>query len=184
VTKSGGSFEQPQSAEAHPDAVALREAVGKGVGEVRFHRGQASVEVAPFSLLDAAKFLRDRRGFKMLSMIAGVDCLDLPVPYRFKVTYSLLDPGRAERLRLEVPCDDNLEPRLPSLCGIWPAAEQQENEAYDMVGVVFDGHPNIERILTPEGFEGFPHRKDFSFSAEPVEFTFRETPPGKPEARE
>ena len=133
-------------------------------------------------LVEAARFLRDERGFSMLSFLAGVDCLELPVPYRFKVTYALLDLDRAKRLRLEVACEDDLEPRLPSVCGVWPGAAPHESEAYDLVGIVFEGNENLERILTPEGFEGFPHRKDFDISAEPVAFSFRDTPEGKPEA--
>ena len=60
--------------------------------------------------------------------------------------------------------------------------DPDESEAYDLVGIVFEGNENLERILTPEGFEGFPHRKDFDISAEPVAFSFRDTPEGKPEA--
>ncbi len=164
------------------DVQALRSHLGDGMRAVRLHRGQLSVEIAPASLKEAVKFLRDSRGFAMLSFLAGVDCLELPVPYRFKATYSLLDLDRAKRIRIEVPCADDLEPRLPSVCEIWPAASPHECEAYDLVGIVFEGNENLERILTPEGFEGHPHRKDFDISSEPVEFSFRGTPEGKPEA--
>lgn len=170
--------------QADPDVNALRERFGEAVHAVRAHRGQLSVELSPAALLGAARFLRDERGFKLLSFVAGVDCLELPVTYRFKVTYSLLDLDRAKRLRLEVPCKDDLEPVLPSVCGVWPGANMHESEAFDMLGIRFEGHPDLKRILTPEGFEGYPHRKDYDVSAEPVEFTFRETPEGKPEAKE
>ena len=167
-----------------PDLVLLRAKIGKGLLGAREHRGQISAQVAPGALLEAARFLRDERGFSLLSFVCGVDCLELPVPYRFKVTYSLLNPEKARRLRLETPCADDLEPTAPSVCGIWPGARLHESEAYDLLGITFEGHPGIERILTPEGFEGHPHRKDFDISSEPVAFTFRDVPAGKPRAAE
>jgi NADH-quinone oxidoreductase subunit C len=170
--------------ESDEDLLALRDRIGGGVRAARLHRGQLSVEIAPASLEEAAMFLRDERGFAMLSFVAGVDCLELPVPYRFKATYSLLDPARARRIRLEAPCEDDLEPRLPSVSGVWPGAAPHESEAYDLLGIVFDGNEQLERILTPEGFVGYPHRKDFDISSEPVAFSFRDTPAGKPEAKE
>ena len=149
-----------------PDLVLLQAKIGEGFLGASEHRGQISAQIAPYALLDAARFLRDERGYKLLSFVCGVDCLELPVSYRFKVTYSLLNPERSRRLRLEAPCADDLEPAMPSVCGIWPGARLHE------------------RILTPEGFEGHPHRKDFDISAEPVAFTFRDTPAGKPKAAE
>lgn len=176
----GKEEERPE--EMDEDVRALRGLLGDGILGVRLHRGQISVEIAPSALVRAAEFLCDSRGFRLLSFLAGVDCLELPVPYRFKVTYSLLDMERAKRLRLEVPCGDDLEPRVPTVSGVWPGASPHESEAYDLVGIVFEGNENLERILTPDGFEGHPHRKDFDISAEPVAFSFRGTPEGKPEA--
>lgn len=178
----GNAPEDERPEEKDVDIQALKSRFGALIDRVRLHRGQLSVTLSPEILPEAAEFLRDSRGFGLLSFIAGVDCLELPVPYRFKATYSLLNMERSKRLRLEVPCGDDLEPRLPSLCEIWPGAEKHECEAFDMVGIVFEGNPNLERILTPEDFEGHPHRKDFDVSPEPVAFSFRETPEGKPEA--
>ncbi len=180
--ETGNAPEEERPGEGDEDAAALRDRFGEAALGVRVHCGQITVEIRSSALPDAARFLRDERGFSMLSFLAGVDCLELPVPYRFKATYSLLDLDRAKRLRLEVPCEDDIEPRLPSVCGVWPGAAPHESEAYDLVGIVFEGNENLERILTPEGFEGFPHRKDFDISAEPVAFSFRDTPEGKPEA--
>ena len=167
-----------------PDLVLLQAKIGSGLLAARAHCGQISAQVAPGALLDAARFLRDERGYKLLSFVCGVDCLELPVSYRFKVTYSLLNLEKSRRLRVEVPCADDLEPTVPSVCGIWPGAKLHESEAYDLLGINFEGHPELERILTPEGFEGHPHRKDFDISSEPVAFTFRDTPAGKPKAAE
>ena len=175
--------------ERRPDKIdedirELRSLLGDGILNVGIHRGQISVKIAPSSLVEASEFLRNSRGFRQLTFLAGVDCLELPVPYRFKVTYSLLDFERAKRIRLEVPCADDLAPCLPSVSGVWPGASFHESEAYDLMGIEFEGNENLERILTPDGFEGYPHRKDFDISAEPVVFSFREAPAGKPEAAE
>lgn len=166
------------------DIQELRNRFGDKISSVRIHRGQTSVTIPPTFLLEVGYFLRDSRGFRMLSFVAGVDCLELPVSYRFKATYSLLNLDRAKRIRLEVPCEDDLEPHLATVREIWPGADKHECEAFDLIGIVFDGNDDLERILTPEDFEGHPHRKDFDISAEPVEFSFRETPEGKPEAKE
>ncbi len=185
------SEEVPKQAEAEkpieerdPDVVLLRAKIGKGFLSARAHRGQVSAMVAPDALLEAARFLRDERGYALLSFVCGVDCLELSTPWRFKVVYSLLNPEKVRRLRIETPCADDLEPRVPSVCAIWPGARLHESEAYDLVGIEFEGHPGLERLLTPDGFEGYPHRRDFDISSEPVAFTFRDTPAGKPRAQE
>ena len=63
---------------------------------------------------------------------------------------------------------------MPSVTPEWPTADHQEREVYDMFGVVFDGHPDLRRILMPEDYEGFPQRRDFPMGGEPVIFTFNE----------
>jgi NADH-quinone oxidoreductase subunit C len=60
------------------------------------------------------------------------------------------------------------------VCDMWPGANHPEREVYDMFGVVFDGHPDLRRILMPEDFEGFPQRRDFPIGGEPVWFTYNE----------
>ena len=145
---------------------------------------QITVQISPSELLSVSNFLLKERNFKQLSFLAGVDCLELNLEYRFKVVYSLLDFERSKRIRLEVICEYDLMPSLPSVCSVWTGANYHESEAFDLVGIQFEGHPNLERIFTPEGFEGFPHRKDFDVSSETVEFSFRPTPDGKPSAKE
>ena len=66
------------------------------------------------------------------------------------------------------------DPRLPSVVDLYPTADFQEREVYDMFGVIFDGHPNLKRILMPEDYEGFPQRRDFPIGGEPVLFTHNE----------
>ena len=145
---------------------------------------QITVQISPSQILSVSKFLLKERNFKQLSFLAGVDCLELNQEYRFKVVYSLLDFERSKRIRLEVICESDLIPSVPSVCSVWAGANYHESEAFDLVGIHFEGHPNLERIFTPEEFEGFPHRKDFDVSSETVEFSFRPTPDGKPSAKE
>jgi NADH-quinone oxidoreductase subunit C len=83
---------------------------------------------------------------------------------RFEISYLLLNPGDAGsgaarlRLKVKVPGTD---PRLPTLSDVWPAVNWAEREAFDLFGILFDGHPDLRRILMPEDWEGFPMRKDY-----------------------
>jgi NADH-quinone oxidoreductase subunit C len=85
----------------------------------------------------------------------------------------MLDMRRVERISVKarVPTED---PRIPSVVDIFPTANAQEREAYDMFGIVFEGHPDLRRILMPEDYEGFPQRRDFPIGGEPVLFTYNE----------
>ncbi len=117
-------------------------------------------------------------GFEQLTDLTAVDysahdtSRGLPPglqPERFEVVVGLLSHQHRERLRLrvQVPAD---EPRLPTLFDIWPGCENLEREVYDMFGIVFDGHPDLSRILMPEDWEGNPLRKDYSIGRIPVQF--------------
>jgi NADH:ubiquinone oxidoreductase subunit C len=98
-----------------------------------------------------------------------------PKPKRFSVSYHLLalrsgaGPGGARRVRLHVWCDDG-EP-VPSVVSVWPTADWHEREAWDMMGIAIDGHPNLVRILMDEDWEGHPLRKDYPLGGEPVRFS-------------
>jgi NADH:ubiquinone oxidoreductase subunit C len=97
--------------------------------------------------------------------------VEAPGPKRFAVSYQLLNrtarPSR--RLRLRAWADDG-EP-VPTVVGVFPCADYQEREAWDLMGVAFAGHPNLERIFLPEGWDGHPHRKDYPIGGEPVQFS-------------
>jgi NADH:ubiquinone oxidoreductase subunit C len=94
-----------------------------------------------------------------------------PGPKRFALSYQLLDrtvrPGR--RLRLRTWADDGES--VPSVVGVFPCADYQEREAWDLMGIDFRGHPRLERIFLPEGWDGHPHRKDYPIGGEPVQFS-------------
>jgi NADH-quinone oxidoreductase subunit C len=113
----------------------------------------------------------DKEPFEFLASLHGCDYL--PEEPRLGVHYQLLSMARVERLNVKtrVGVDD---PRVPTVVDLWMGANYQEREVYDMFGVVFDGHPDMRRILMPEDYEGYPQRRDFPMGGEPVIFTFNE----------
>lgn len=86
---------------------------------------------------------------------------DVERPRRFASVMHLLSIEHNQRLRLRVFCADDSLPLVPSVCGIWPGVNWFEREAFDLYGIVYDGHPDLRRILTDYGFVGHPFRKDF-----------------------
>jgi NADH:ubiquinone oxidoreductase subunit C len=104
---------------------------------------------------------------------AGLEKAPEPKPKRFSVSYHLLRITPApQRIRLQVWCDDG-EP-VPSVVGIWPTADWHEREAWDMLGIPVEGHPNLTRILMEDDWEGHPLRKDYPIGGEPVRFSDEE----------
>jgi NADH-quinone oxidoreductase subunit C len=103
--------------------------------------------------------------------VHGVDYL--PEEPRLGVHYELLSMERTDRLcvRTRIGVD---EAQVPTVVDLFPTADYQEREVYDMFGVVFGGHPDMRRILMPEDYVGFPQRRDFPMGGEPVLFTFNE----------
>ena len=156
-----------------PDATGLEliaQDLGEDVVDTVFFRDKAALEVAPQAIRATLARLRDK-GFDFLASVHGVDYY--PQEPRLGVHYELLDMKALDRLtvKLRVATDD---PRVPSVTPDWPTADHQEREIFDMFGVVFDGHPDLRRILMPEDYEGFPQRRDFPVGGEPVLFTVDE----------
>ena len=106
-------------------------------------------------------------------MTQGFQRLPAPKSRRFSVSYHLLalQPG-APRVRLQVWVDDGEQ--VPTVVPIWPTADWHEREAWDLFGIEFSGHPNQQRILMPEDWEGHPLRKDYPIGGEPVRFSGEE----------
>ena len=164
-----------------PDATGLeliaqrvRGAVSEdAVGGTIFQREQATLEVAPARVREVLGYLRDDdpEPWPLLMSLHGCDYL--PDEPRLAVHYQLLSMERAERLnvRTRVPIE---EARVPSVVELFPTADFQEREVYDMFGVTFEGHPDLRRILMPEDYEGHPQRRDFPMGGEPVLFTYNE----------
>ncbi len=94
-------------------------------------------------------------------ILDDAECFD---PRRFAVAYHLLSVAKNRRLRLRVYCGSDNPPRMPSVANIWASADWFEREAFDLFGILFDGHPDLRRLLTDYGFIGHPFRKDFPLS--------------------
>ena len=148
-------------------AQELTEADASSVLGTLYFRDKGTLLVNPAAIVDTLERLR-AKGYTALMSVHGVDYY--PEEPRLGVHYELLDMDALDRLtvKLRVPLDD---PRVPSVTPEWPTANHQEREVYDMFGVVFEGHPDLRRILMPEDYEGFPQRRDFPVGGEPVLFT-------------
>ena len=145
----------------------LREGDPNSVVDTEFFRDKAALHVPAAAVVAVLEFLRGK-GFRALMSVHGLDYY--PEEPRLGVQYELLDMTALDRItvKVRVPTSD---PRVPSVTPAWPTADHQEREVYDMFGVVFDGHPDLRRILMPEDYEGFPQRRDFPIGGEPVLFT-------------
>ena len=151
-------------------------------------------------LLDVCRFMRDQLGKNFLSAVTAVDFLgygeevagyfgsergrDINAtgswgspatpqqpPKRFAVRYHLAHAGDGppERVRVQVWLDEGQE--VPSVVPVWPTADWHEREQYDLMGIVFAGHPNLRRLIMPNDWDGHPLRKDYPIGGEPVQFT-------------
>ncbi|HLB22324.1 MAG TPA: NADH-quinone oxidoreductase subunit C [Solirubrobacteraceae bacterium] len=157
-----------------PDATGLEllaQELGDATLETVYFRERATLVVDPATIRTVLSALR-AKGYAFLASVHGVD--HYPDEPRLGVVYELLDMSRVDRVtvKLRVPTD---APHVESVVADWPTADHQEREIYDMFGVVFDGHPDLRRILMPEDYEGHPQRRDFPVGGEPVIFTRDET---------
>ncbi|MCI0467714.1 MAG: NADH-quinone oxidoreductase subunit C [Beijerinckiaceae bacterium] len=121
--------------------------------------GELTLTVEPDGLIETVTYLRDDPACLFVSF-TDLTAVDYPLrEKRFDIVTHLLSPKHNRRIRLKVAAGE-AEP-VPSLCGLYPAANWFEREAYDLFGVVFAGHPDLRRLLTDYGFDGHPLRKDF-----------------------
>ncbi|HET9355811.1 MAG TPA: NADH-quinone oxidoreductase subunit C [Sphingomicrobium sp.] len=138
-------------------ADAFTKAIGGAFVGAKEHVGELTVAVERDGIVDACRIARDQFGYQQLMEIAGADYPERPE--RFEVNYHLLSVTENHRVRLKLTTDEATP--VPSVTGLWPVAGWLEREVFDMYGVVFAGNPDLRRILTDYGFEGFPLRKDF-----------------------
>ncbi len=115
-------------------------------------------------MLRVAQRLKNEFGFLQMIDIIGHDRNEKK--HRFEVTYDLRNHITHQRIFLKVRCDER-DPHVPSLTSVWTGCNWNEREAYDMIGVIFDGHPDLRRMYMPEDFEYFPLRKDFPLMGVP-----------------
>lgn len=162
-----------------PDLEVGREAVaglqahlGESFLGQRLDRGEWTAWVRPGSWEEAARFLRDSTPFNQFSDLTAVDYLDREP--RFDVVLHLLSHARRSSFRLKamVTGPPGPEPLVATLTGLWPGAAWYERETYDLFGIVFGGHPDLQRLLLPPDYQGHPLRKDYPVTG-PVTSAFR-----------
>ena len=167
----GGYFDEVTDAleEAYP---GFADAIEKVVVD----RGELTLHIVPEKIAEVCQIMRDDEAlrFELCSSVSGVDYLSSDVR-RLHVVYQLTSMTYRRRVRLEVavPADAG----VPSVTSVYPTADWQERETYDMFGVIFTGHPNLTRILMPDDWEGYPQRKDYPLGGVPVEYKGAEIPP-------
>ena len=150
---------------------AAKKALGNLLTDVKEHVGEITLHVRREGIIDALRALRDTPGleYQQLMEIAGADYPERPE--RFEVNYQLLSLTRNRRIRVKISTDETTP--VPSTTVLWPVANWLEREVFDFYGVLFTGHPDLRRILTDYGFEGYPLRKDFPLTGH-VELRYSE----------
>jgi NADH-quinone oxidoreductase subunit C len=150
---------------------AAKDAIGDALIEARDRVGEITLVVNRDAIVEVCRALRDTPGleYQQLMEIAGVDYPERPE--RFEVVYHLLSLTRNRRIRVTIATDEQTP--VPSVTGLWPVAGWLEREVFDMYGVGFSGNPDLRRILTDYGFEGYPQRKDFPLTGH-VELRYSE----------
>ncbi|MDX6522397.1 MAG: NADH-quinone oxidoreductase subunit [Gaiellales bacterium] len=185
---------------AHELAEALEQAVPGAVAAHEEGVDMPTLTLRRERLIEVCTELRDRHGKNFLSAVTAVDYLGYgeevagyfgsergrdinrtgswgapetapAMPTRFSVKYHLAHVGEGgpQRVRLQVFMEDG--ETVPSVVGVWPTADWHEREQYDLMGIVFEGHPNLKRLLMPSDWDGHPLRKDYPIGGEPVQFT-------------
>ena len=163
-----------------PDATGL-ELIAQGVrGKLgdeavvgtHFVDGYATLEVAPSSIREVLSYLHADADdfFERVMSVHGNDYY--PDEPRFGIHYELLSMERLDRLHVKLRVRDG--ETVPTVVDLYPSADFQEREIFDMFGVYFEGHPDMRRILMPEDYEGHPQRRDFPIGGEPILFTHNE----------
>ena len=152
--------------------VHLQHLLGDAMGDAKISGGQIIMRTTPSALVNLLTSLRDDMvaSFNQLSDLTAVDYPDRPE--RFEMVYQLLSMKNNIRLRVLMPIDEGQA--VPSIVGLFSAANWAEREVWDMFGIFFAGHPDLRRLLTDYGFEGHPLRKDFPLTGH-VEVRYDDT---------
>ncbi|WP_269779631.1 NADH-quinone oxidoreductase subunit C [Propioniciclava soli] len=162
----------------HERVVArLEELEGDPFTLVVFDRGELTVHVRRERLLAVLEHLRNDAALRY-ELCASVSGVHYPndAGAELHSVYHLGSWTHNRRLRVETTCPD-ADPHVPSVCSLYPAADWHEREAWDMFGIVYDGHPSLTRILMPDDWVGHPQRKDYPLGGIPVEYKGAVVPP-------
>jgi len=150
------------------------------VEKVTLHRGELTVHLRREHLRQVCQVFRDDPAlrFELLSSVSGVDYLAREgfAGRRLHAVYHLTSMTFRRRIRLEVAVSTE-DPHVPSVTAVYPTADWQEREAWDLFGIVFDGHPALTRIMMPDDWEGHPQRKDYPLGGIAVEYKGASIPP-------
>jgi NADH-quinone oxidoreductase subunit C len=152
-------------------------AFADAIERVVVYRGELTLHIRPERIAEVCQLLRDDGSlrFELCSSVSGVDYLGSD-PRRLHTVYQLTSLTYRRRIRLETAVTAE-DPHQPSVTAVYPTADWHERETYDMFGIIYDGHPNLTRILMPDDWEGFPQRKDYPLGGVPVEYKGAEIPP-------
>ena len=147
----------PEALAQNQTALTIDQHVPDAVLDVAMAADNAVLSIAPAHIASVCRVLKETAGFERLSAVTGVDWW--PREPRFEVIYFLHSLARNARVRLSVRVGE--EDELDSVCQIWRGANWYEREVFDLFGVRFRNHPNLERIMLPADYEGHPLRKDY-----------------------
>ncbi len=128
--------------------------------DTTFFRGETTISIKKENLLEIGRFLKEDQDllFNFLSLLCGIDYH--PMTPRFEVVYHLYSFQQNRRVRIKVPVDGD-PPEIPTVTSLWPTANWHERETYDLMGIHFQGHPDLRRIFLPDDWEGHPLKKDY-----------------------
>lgn len=144
---------------------------------VEGYAGEMTILVKPTSIPEVIRFLKEQEGFSYLVDITGSD--HYTDEGRFEVAYNLANVGTKQRLRVATRVGEE-NPSVPTITNLFTSAAWREREAYDMVGVAFEGHEDLRRIFMPEDYDWYPLRKEFPLLGIPGSIALPEKDPPKP----
>lgn len=157
-------------------AEAVKAAMPDVVKDVVEFRDEITIVVDAEKIPEVLRFVRDTKGliYNYLSDISAVDYYEPDAehdrPARFGVSYHVYSMLYNRRLRVKTYVEDGVN--VPTAIPVWPAANWLEREIHDLMGIRFDGHPDMRRILMPADWDGHPHRRDYPLGEETVQFSF------------
>jgi NADH-quinone oxidoreductase subunit C len=147
------------------------------IGQITVDRGEITLYIQREHIATICQAMRDEDAlrFELCSSVSGVD-YGVDIEERLHTVYHLTSMTYRRRVRLEVAVSV-ADPHQPSIVGVYPTADWQERENWDMYGIIYDGHPALTRILMPDDWDGHPQRKDYPLGGIPVEYKGAEIPP-------
>ncbi len=162
MDKSIKSDEMKVDIEEKKLTALLKQKFPKAVQSFHSHRSDETVLIEKDYIDEVCIFLRDdsRCLFEIMVDITAVDRLEMNLKHRFEVVYHFKSLTHANRIRIKVPLEED-DCRISSISHVWKSADWYERECFDMFGIIFEGHPDLRRILMYDEFEGHPLRKDY-----------------------